>query len=183
VRTTLLSLLVGSAFAVASASGYQRALSPDHRFEAYTTAHYPNGTGMRLFLRAAGSSEAGVLLRENSRWIRATWSPDSRFLALIDGSDGHVTDVFVYRVLSSIAIETKASYTSFQSLGEIAVYAHAPRVVADLWYHTPNPWTPDVRWDVAGWDTARSTILLTKRTLAAKPARVSAVLSSPSTHK
>jgi hypothetical protein len=138
---------------------------------------------MRLFLRAAGSSDAGVLLRENERWIRAAWSPDSRFLAVIDGSDGHVTDVFVYRVLPSRGAATKATYSSFQSLGEVAAFAQAPRVVAELCYHTPNPWTYDVQWDVAGWEVSRSAILLAKHSRAAKPTTIRVVLDSTSTRK
>ena len=157
----------------------EQAISPDHRFDAYTIPHNPDGTGMRLFVRAAGSSESGVLLRENDRWIRANWSPDSRFLAVIDGSDGHVTDVFVYRVQASRGTVTKASYASFPSLGELATFAQAPRVVADLWYHTPNPWTYDVQWNVVGWDASRSAILLTKRGREPKLTRIRVVLNPP----
>jgi hypothetical protein len=183
VRIALHSLLISSMFAVTTASGYERAISPDHRFEAYTTAHYPDGTGMRLFLRTAGNSETGVLLRENDRWVRAVWSPDSRFLALIDGSDGHVADVFVYRVLPTRGNATKAGYTSFQSLGEIATFAQAPRVVADLCYHTPYPWTYDVQWDVTGWDTSPSAVILSKRSHTRRPTTMKVVLSSRHTPK
>ncbi|MEI6073459.1 MAG: hypothetical protein WCS31_16860, partial [Verrucomicrobiae bacterium] len=127
---------------VISASGYEHLLSPDDRFEAYTTPHNLDGTGMRLFLRVAGSKANGVLLRENDRWIRTNLSPDSRFLAVIDGSDGHVTDVFIYRVLQhSGTAKTEAHFLTFQSMGAVAHSARAPELLAQLWYHTPDPFT------------------------------------------
>ncbi len=181
-KIALLSLLIGSIF-VGRAYGDEHTVSPNHHFEVYTTRHYSDCTGMRLFLRAAGSSEPGVLLRENERWIRTAWSPDSRFLAVIDGSDGHVTAVFVYQILPSHGADTKAFHTSFQSLGEITTFAQAPLVVADLCYHTPNPSTYDVQWDVIGWDTSQSAILLTKRSRAPKPSTIKVVLSATPTRK
>ena len=77
------------------ASAYQRFISPNGRFEAYTTANAPNGTGMKILLRAAGSRDEGTLLWKNNRWLDARWSPDSRFLAIIDHLDGHIADVYV----------------------------------------------------------------------------------------
>ncbi len=72
--------------------------SPNGEFEAYTIAANDDGTGMKLFLRPANSPNAGVLLRQNGRWIDAKWSPDSRFLAVIDHLDGHMSDVYVFGV-------------------------------------------------------------------------------------
>jgi len=71
-------LLVAKAFAAE-----HHFVSPNGEFEAYTTAANEDGTGMKLFLRPANSLDAGVLLRQNNRWIDAKWSPDSRFLAVI----------------------------------------------------------------------------------------------------
>ena len=62
-------------------------LSPNGKFEAYTTPADDDGTGMKLYLRHANARESGVLLRQTNRWIDAKWSPDSRFVAVIDHPD------------------------------------------------------------------------------------------------
>ena len=76
----------------------QNFMSPDGKFQAYTIAANEDRTGMKLFLRCANSRDAGVLLRQNNRWIDAKWSPDSRFLAVIDHLDGHISDVYIFGV-------------------------------------------------------------------------------------
>lgn len=119
------------------ASAYERFVSPNSKFEAYTTTLWPNGTGMKLFLRRAGARDAGALLKENNRWIDAKWSPDSRFLAVIDHLDGHISDVYVFGVTSADAAPT-------------------------LLYHTPDLRTYDVKWEVTGWNIARREIVLRK---------------------
>src|SRR5882757_173412 len=91
--------------------------SPNGEFEAYTIAANDDGTGMKLFLRPANSPNAGVLLRQNDRWIDAKWSPDSHFLAVIDHLDGHMSDVYVFGVTAADA---------------------DARLVAKLFYHTPE---------------------------------------------
>jgi hypothetical protein len=184
VKTPLILLLFAILSPVVSASEYEHLLSPDRRFEAYTTPHNPDGTGARLFLRTPQTNIPGALLRENDRWIRTNWSPDSHFLAVIDGSDGHVTDVFIYRVLRySRTTVTKAHYLNFPGMGEIADSASAPGILAELWYHTPAPWTYDVQWDLAGWDISRNIVLLTKRSRAFKDTKIRVVLDSTQTHK
>ena len=165
-----------------SANGYENILSPDGQFEAYTTPHSPDGTGMRVILRMAGGKRAGVCLRENDRWIQTSWSPDSRYLAVIDGSDGHVTDVFIYRVIRrSRTSNTKAHYLTFKSLGEVADSAFTPGVLAQLWYHTPAPSTYDVEWDVIGWDISRNIVFLAKRSRASNDIRIRVTLDCPQT--
>jgi hypothetical protein len=135
----LVALFVSLLFATA-AFGYERFVAPNRKFEAYTTAHFVDGTGMKLFLRPAGSRDTGVLLWQNSRWIDAKWSPDSRFLAVIDHNDGHIADVYVFGVRASDAAQ--------------------PQIT--LYYHTPNPGTYDVQWDVAGWRLKSRSVVLTK---------------------
>lgn len=114
-------------------------VSPDRRFEAYTTPNAEDGTGMKLFLRRAKTRTTGILVFENMRWIEAKWSPDSRFLAVVDHNDGHIADVYVFRVRAADA---------------------TPPQIA-LHYHTPNPGTYDGRWDVAGWRSSPREIVLT----------------------
>ena len=110
-------------------------VSPNAKFEAYTTAANQDGTGMKLFLRPAGSRDAGALLRQNNRWIDAKWSPDSRFLAVIDHLDAHISDAYVFSVGAADA-------------GPI------------LLYHTPDLHAYDVTWEVTGWDVARREVIL-----------------------
>jgi hypothetical protein len=140
-------------------------ISPDKHFLARTISRNPDETGCRLFLSAVGHPGLGVLLRENDRWIDATWSPDSKFLAVTDGSDGHVTDIFIYRVVRSDDKESRAVVTSFPSFGGIAASAESPGLRAELWYHTPNISTYDTQWKFAGWSHDNTSVRLTRRTL------------------
>src|SRR4030095_1022486 len=116
-------------------------VSPNSKFEAYTTARWPNGTGMKLFLRHAAARDAGALLKENNRWIDAKWSPDSRFLAVIDHLDGHISDVCVFGI-------TAANPTG--------------PPVATLFYHTPELRTYNVQWDVVDWLLNTRSVILKK---------------------
>jgi hypothetical protein len=131
--------LILTLLAAAQANAYDRFVSPNGEFEAYTTANSPDGGGMKLFLRRAKATDAGVLLAQNGRWIDAKWSPDSHFLAVIDHPDGHIADVYLFGVTPAKA-------------------ATSPSVT--LFYHTPNPRTYDVRWDVAGWNAEKREIIL-----------------------
>ena len=126
---------------VANASGYEHPVSGNGKFEAYTTPRWPDGTGMKVFLRRAQTRDEGVLLWQNDRWIKARWSPDSRFLALVSHPDGHISDVYVFGV-------TAAGRT-------------APPA-ATLLYHTPNPGTYDVQWEVVGWRLKTRSVILKK---------------------
>ena len=131
--------LVLTLLAAPHASAYDRFVSPNGEFEAYTTANFPDGGGMKLFLRRANARDIGVLLAQNGRWIDAKWSPNSHFLAVVDHPDGHIADVYVFGVTAANA-------------------AASPNVT--LFYHTPNPLTYDVRWDVAGWHTEKREVIL-----------------------
>jgi len=122
-------------------------LSPNGEFEAYTIGANDDATGMKLFLRPATSPDAGVLLRQNNRWIDARWSPDSRFLAVIDHLDGHISDVYVF--------EVKAGNTG-----------------PTLLYHTPDLHSYDVKWDVAGWDAPRRQVVLNKEVKQTTPDKI-----------
>ena len=95
------------------------------------------GRRMKLLLRPANSPDAGVLLRQNNRWIDAKWSPDSRLLAVIDHLDGHMSDVYVFGVTAADTAPV-------------------------LLYHTPDLHSYDVKWEVTGWDTARRELMLDK---------------------
>jgi hypothetical protein len=121
--------------------------SPNGEFEAYTIAANDDGTGMKLLLRPANSPDAGVLLRQNNRWIDAKWSPDSRFLAVIDHLDGHMSDVYVFGVTATDAAPT-------------------------LLYHTPDLHTYDVKWEVADWDTSRRQVVLDKQVKQETPGKI-----------
>jgi hypothetical protein len=112
-------------------------LSPNGEFEAYTTPANDDGTGMKLYLRRANSGDSGVLLRQNDRWVDAKWSPDSRFVAVIDHLDGHISDVYVFGVATADASPT-------------------------LFYHTPDLHSYDVKWEVTGWDESRREVVLDK---------------------
>ena len=112
-------------------------LSPNGEFEAYTTPANEDGTGMKLYLRGANSGDSGVLLRQNNRWMDAKWSPDSRFVAVIDHLDGHISDVYVFGVATADASPT-------------------------LFYHTPDLHSYDVKWEVTGWDESRREVVLDK---------------------
>jgi hypothetical protein len=131
--------LVLTLLAATQVNAYDRFVSPNGEFEAYTTANFPDGGGMKLFLRRANASDAGVLLAQNGRWIDAKWSPDSYFLAVIDHPDGHIADVYIFGVTAATA---------------------AASPTATLFYHTPNPLTYDVRWDVAGWHAEKREVIL-----------------------
>ncbi len=122
------------------ANGYNRFLSPNGQIEAYTTANYADGSGMKLFVRRADGHRGVVLLFSNQRWIDAKWSPDSRFLAVINHADGHVSDVYVFGIVPD----------------------NGRHLRAVLYYHTPKPLTYDVRWDVAGWRPRERGIVLIK---------------------
>jgi hypothetical protein len=121
-----------------SAIAYERHLSPNGKFEAYTTGNFPNGGGMKLFVRRVQAHDPWVLLAQNGRWIDAEWSPDSQFLSVIDHPDGHITDVYVF--------------------GVTAANADPPTVA--LLYGTPNPGTYDVQWDVVEWHAESREIVL-----------------------
>src|SRR6266542_1279876 len=95
--------LVLTLLAAAQANAYDRFVSPNGEFEAYTTANFPDGGGMKLFLRRANAPDAGALLAQNGRWIDAKWSSDSHFLAVIDHPDGHIADVYVFGVTAANA--------------------------------------------------------------------------------
>ena len=73
-------------------------VSPNRQFEAYTTPNAEDGTGNTLFLRRAKTRDSGLPVFQNIRWIDAKWSPDSRFLAVVDHNDGHIADVYVFGV-------------------------------------------------------------------------------------
>src|ERR1043166_5388968 len=97
-----ISVLV-AAEALAGEHGF---VSPNGEFEAYTIPANEDGSGMKLFLRLANSRDAGVLLRGNKRLVDAKWSSDSRFLAVIDHLDGHISDVYVFGVGAADAAPT-----------------------------------------------------------------------------
>jgi len=142
--------------------------SPDHKFLATCVPRNIDGTGSRLLLSVTGKPDSKMLLRENDRWIEVSWSPDSKFLALTDGSDGHVTDIFLYRVQASDANDTKVKLMSLPAFGDIAKSAHTPGIRADIWYHTPNIWTYDVKWEFVGWADQGASVKLTKHSRASK---------------
>src|SRR6266478_1015366 len=130
--TTLLVALT------AQASAYSHFLSPNGQLEDYTTANYADGSGMKLFVHRTDGHGSVVLLFSNQRWIDAKWSPDSRFLAVIDHPDGHVADVYASGIMPG------------------------NQLLLVLYYHTPNPFTYGVKWDVVGWRPDGRSIILSK---------------------
>jgi hypothetical protein len=127
--------------ALHSAAAYERVSAPNELLEAFTTAKEPDGTGMKLFVRHRRSGVPAVLLLQNDRWIDAKWSPDSRFLAVIDHPDGHIADVYVFGITA-------------------ANPAGPP--IATLLYHTPELRTYGVQWDVVDWLLNTRSIILKK---------------------
>jgi hypothetical protein len=126
--------------AVEALAGENHFVSPNGEFEAYTKIGASEGYGMKLFVRRAHARDTGALLAQNNRWIDARWSPDSRFLAVIDHPDGHIADVYVFGV----------------------TVAGAAAPTATLFYHTPNPLTYNVQWDVVDWLLSTRNIILKK---------------------
>lgn len=124
---------------VATASAYDSFLSPNGEFEAYTAPNFPDGGGMKLFLRHAHARDTGMLLAQNGRWVDAKWSPDSQFLAVVDHPDGHIADVYVFGVKAADA-------------------AASPTAI--LFYRTPKPLTYDVQWGVTGWHLENREVVL-----------------------
>jgi hypothetical protein len=122
-------------------------LSPNSEFEAYTTPANEDSTGMKLYLRHANAGDSGVLLRQTNRWMDAKWSPDSRFVAVIDHLDGHISDVYVFGVATADSGPT-------------------------LFYHTPDLQSYDVKWEVTGWDAPRREIILDKAVKHETPGRI-----------
>jgi len=136
------ALIVSSVLLLAASAHPKRPyfISPNRQFEAYQTDNAADGTGAKLYLRRANSHDSGVLVFENGRWIDAKWSPDARFLAVIDHNDGHIADVYVFGVRAPGGIQ--------------------PQIT--LYYHTPDPHTYDVRWDVLDWRLSKHSIILDK---------------------
>jgi hypothetical protein len=124
-----------------SAAAYERFIAPNQLLEAFTTAKEPDGTGMKLFVRHRRSGAPAVLLLQNDRWIDAKWSPDSRFLAVIDHLDGRIADVYVFGISAANP---------------------AGPLIATLFYHTPELRTYYVQWDVVDWLLNARSIILKK---------------------
>ena len=87
-------------------AGQHHFVSPNGELEAYTIPANEDGSGMKVFLHRANSRDAGVLLRQNNRWIDTKWSPNSQFLAVIDHLDCHISDVYVFDVHCCITRQT-----------------------------------------------------------------------------
>ena len=75
------------------------------------------------------------------------WSPDSRFLAVINHLDGHISDVYVFSAGAADAAPT-------------------------LLYHTPDLRTYDIKWEVTGWDAERREIILDKEVKHEMPGKI-----------
>jgi hypothetical protein len=132
--TTLLIALT------AHASADERFPSPNRQFEAYATANYADGSGMKLFVRRTRLDRKGVLLFPinvgstlNGPQIHNFWpSPIMRM--------AHIADAYVFGILAGDG----------QHLRTV------------LYYHTPKPFTYNVKWDVAVWLLRERSIVLTK---------------------
>src|SRR2546430_14790586 len=61
--------------AAAHASAYDRFVSPNGEFEAYTTANFPHGGGLKLFPRRANARDIGLFSAPDRPWIDAKRSP------------------------------------------------------------------------------------------------------------
>jgi hypothetical protein len=97
-------------------AGEHHFVSPNGEFEAYTIPANDDGSGMKLFLHRANSRDAGVLLKQNNRWIDAKWSPDSHFIAVIDHLDGHISDVYVFGLPVADAAQTLFSHARVEQV-------------------------------------------------------------------
>jgi len=125
--------------------------SPDGRLIAYRTPNLRDGLGQRLFVRLARDAAPSRLLLQNDHYmdaIDAQWSPDSKFLAVTNHTDPHVTVVLVFRVSG-----------------------HGSIPDAQLVFISPDPGVWDTKWFVSGWDTSSRTILLEKHVAGEQPER------------
>ncbi len=120
--------------------------SPDGRFVAYLTTNPTHGIGKRLSVKFAGTKDSGRLLLENDRSMDAEWSPDSKFLAVTNHTDPHITVVLVFQI------------------GD-----HGSIPDAQLFFISPDPGVWDTKWFVSGWDTWHRAILLEKRVAGEEP--------------
>ena len=124
--------------------------SPDGRFAAYLSRNPTHGIGKQLFVRYSGLSDGRRLLLANDRSMDAQWSPDSRFVAVTNYTDPHISVVLVFAIRS-------------HGTG-------APD--AQLLFISPHPGVYDTKWAVSGWDTSHRAILLEKRVAGAEPQRM-----------
>ncbi len=141
-------------------------ISPDKRFETYREPASNNGIGTRMHIRERTDHSKDWVLLENARWIDTKWSPDGSFLTVVDHPDGHVADVYIYRLKKRISLADKEPQNQFHILcdkaGKIATQLVFTNSVLCLCYHTPDLWTHDVKWDVVAWDEAHARVTLSK---------------------
>jgi hypothetical protein len=123
-------------------------VSPDGRFEGSITPNVEDGVGQKLWVRSNRPSAPSRLILANNRWLEAQWSPDSRFLAVTNHTDGHISVVLVFGIRASAS----------HKIAE-------PR----LYFISPDPGRYDVKWHVVGWDTQQRSIFLHK-SVAGNPA-------------
>ena len=121
--------------------------SPDGRYVADLSRNPTHGIGKQLFRRYADGRESGRFLLANDRWMETQWSPDSRFLAVTNHTDGHISVVLVFGIRSRGTAEPDTQ----------------------LLFVSPSPGVYDTKWAVSGWDTPRRAIMLEKRVAGAKP--------------
>jgi hypothetical protein len=119
--------------------------SPNGLFEVY---RLPEGTdkdvngkiygyGTKLFVRLGHSQSQGILLRENTRWMAAQWSPDSNLIGVEDHWDGHASQIYVYKVTASA--DRKATVQQV--------------------FHTPEN-AYDLQWYIEGWGPSKNLLHL-----------------------
>ena len=165
MKPTIVMLVCAAAF-LSNVGARPVFLSPDRRLELYCQERNADGTGARLFLRPLGSREPGVFMIENDRWIDVRWAPDSRLMAIINHPDGHVSDVYVYRITrrgKNTDADVRVHHQKIcQLTGDVADFVVLSNSTVELIWHTPDPWCYDVMWDVLRWDSKRKQLLLSK---------------------
>lgn len=141
-------------------------ISPDKRFETYREPAFRSNIGTRLHLRERENHANDWVILENARWIDTKWSPDGNFLAVVDHPDGHVADVYIYRLMKRDSLPDKEQRNQFHmfchNTGKLATRLLFSDSAWCLCYHSPDLWTYDVQWDVVAWDEAHARVTLSR---------------------
>jgi hypothetical protein len=124
IRAWFLALLMFGGTALAQDS----IPSPDGQYLADLSRNPTHGIGKRLFLRYSRGRHPGRLLIANDRSMDAQWSPDSRFLAVTNYTDPHISVVLVFGIRNRSTAEPDAP----------------------LLFISPSPGVYDTKWAVSG---------------------------------
>jgi len=118
-------------------SAIENWVSPDGGVECFTRLGH-RGHGEELWIYKRGRKEKEQMLWASDRWIEVNWSPDSKFLAVIDHYENKESAVLVF------SIELKK-----EGIGWV------------LLFQTPMETRVPVEWGVVKWNVDKREIVLT----------------------